>query len=324
RGAAATRRRSCTRTRSASASSIRPRKGRHRSRWLRSSTSTEKGDSAYRRTASVSNAQREPAELELPFSDQLLKVAQPFIVRDASITADAMVGEEVVAGLVRRRTLDAVYARAIGEPVRRLIRDPGIRPDHLVAGEVSLVQAGAQEDDMAIYFHASLFLRLLKFLGIDVAQIGNVLKIKADRLSHEHIKRHLVDRVAAALGVYEGVHVSARVIDHAEEGRAASQWIVRRSGTPRLHLVVGDVGHDDGARKELVSRHVVGERDRQIDDTSRHGAVSRNFERSGSCGRISRIKRCPEQQHPAWPPVPNLHASACSRAKPIPSLSRSI
>ena len=132
------------------------------------------------------------------------------------------------------------------------------------------MQPGTDQHDMTVELHSGFLLGRLELLRVDVAEIGNVPQVEARGLADEHVERHLVDAGAAALDVTERVDVGSDVIHHRDEGRAAAERILGRAVAPGLHLVVGEMRKDDRPRKELVRRHVVGERHRQVDDRPSH------------------------------------------------------
>jgi hypothetical protein len=54
------------------------------------------------------------------------------------------------------------------------------------------VEAGADEDDMAVDLDAGLGLGRVHVGRSDVAEVGNVLQVEAGGLAHEKIERHFV------------------------------------------------------------------------------------------------------------------------------------
>ena len=105
-------------------------------------------------------------------------------------------------------------------------------------------------------------------VDVDIAEIGNVREVEADRLAHEQLERHLVDRLAAGLHVVVSIDVRADVVQHAHildgrgEGIAGHPLIVGLAALVRHPLEI------DWARHVLVRRHVVLDGDGQIDDAS--------------------------------------------------------
>ncbi len=135
---------------------------------------------------------------------------------------------------------------------------------------MALVEACADQDDMAVDLHARLPFRLLEIGRFDVAKVGDMLEIEAHSLAHEHVERHLIDGGAAPLGVDERVDVRSHVIDHAEVRRASAERVVRGPIAPCDHFIMREVGENDGPREEPVPRHVVGKRYCQVHDLLWH------------------------------------------------------
>jgi hypothetical protein len=65
--------------------------------------------------------------------------------------------------------------------------------------------------------------------------------------------------------------VRADVIHHRQKRRASAERILGRAIAPGFHFIVREMWKDHRSGKELMSRHVVGQRDRQVDDYARHG-----------------------------------------------------
>src|SRR5262245_15268081 len=149
---------------------------------------------------------------------------------------------------------------------------------------------------MAVDLYAGLLLVGLEVLGVDVAEIGNVSKVEADGLSDEHVERHLVDAGSAPLDVTERVNVCPDVIHHRDEGCAAAKRILRRAVAPSLHLIMGEVREDDRTRKELVRRHIVGERHREVDDSASHDV----HPNSRVCVRCEARESSPSYARACW------------------------
>jgi hypothetical protein len=68
----------------------------------------------------------------------------------------------------------------------------------------------------------------------------------------------------------KGVDVSANMINHADESGCAPQLIARDSKIPLAKIVVAKVRYNDRFWKKFVRRHVVRQRDRQVNNSSAH------------------------------------------------------
>jgi hypothetical protein len=155
------------------------------------------------------------------------------------------------------------------------------------------VKAGAEHDNMPFDLHAGLGFRRVHVGGRDLAEIGNVAHVEADRLPHEEVERHFVDRKASRFDVPERVHVGADVVDHAEEIRLECHGVARNAQFMSLRALVTHVDSIDRTLKKLVPRHVVFDEQRQIDGAA-HGLllsisqariVARSFSVAETSGR---------------------------------------
>ena len=162
---------------------------------------------------------------------------------------------------------------AVREPVGRFACQPGIAPDYLDVRIVAVVQARVEQHDMAVNLDAGLRFRLFHLLYVDIAEIRDVGHVEAHGLTHEDLERHLVDRRAIGIDVIERVDMGRDVVDGADIGRRESQPVFRYAEIERLGLLVGHMRDDNRALEQLMRRHVVFERQGQVNDL-RHGLSS--------------------------------------------------
>jgi hypothetical protein len=155
----------------------------------------------------------------------------------------------------------------IGEPMCRCGRQSRVGVHARGLWVVAGVKTCIQKNNMTIDFFSCCFLSLFHVLNIDVGKVGDVGKVKANRLPHEKIDRHFIDRLPIGIGVEEGIDVRPDVIEHAEIFDCRRKRILRRSKTEFLAPVVCEVGNIDRPWHGLVCRHEVFDRDGKINDT---------------------------------------------------------
>ena len=95
-------------------------------------SSSKHCDRADGRAASLVDLEGQALEVELALAKELFEVAQPFVMGDPAIAADAMVGEELGIRAISGWPFHAVDARAVGEPMGSLGGDATIRVHHRV------------------------------------------------------------------------------------------------------------------------------------------------------------------------------------------------
>src|SRR5262245_57600629 len=225
-------------------------------------------DRPHRRARAAHPLEREALEPELALADEILEVREELVVNHPAVAADAVVRELLRAGLVGRRTLDAVDARAlVREPDRCLVRQTRVHGHDLAVRPVPCVEAGAHEHDVPVDLDAGLLLGALHLVDVDRPEIGAVAQVEAHRLAAEPVERQLVDGVAALLDVERRVDMRADVLEHREVVDRVRHRVARLAEPRRLRHLVRDVGQDDGRREERVGRHLVLDADRKIDES---------------------------------------------------------
>ena len=94
--------------------------------------------------------------------------------------------------------------------------------------------------------------------------------IEANRLPHEQVERHLVDRLPIRIDVLEGIDVRADMIEHRDEVRLERHRVAGHAEIEHLRRFMAEVRGDDRPLKQLMRRHVVFDEKTEIDDTLRH------------------------------------------------------
>src|ERR1700678_1013647 len=231
-------------------------------------SSIQHREGSHRRTRPALELQRDAKELELFVAQKFFKIDQPLPMRNAKIPAKPMLREDVVGRLVRGRTLNAVHPRpATMKPARGFDSQQRILPDTVNRRIISFVKAGTEKHDMAIYFRATLGLRLLHILDGDLAQIGNMPQIEAYGLAHEQIERHFVHGLPVGTDMAKSIDMCADMIDHGDEVRLKRHSVARHAEIVSFRALMGHVNGVHRALKQLVRRHIVFDEKRKIDDT---------------------------------------------------------
>src|SRR5580693_4205851 len=150
-------------------------------------------DGGYRangRAAATTNLERQALKMELTPSDEVFKIAQPLIVRDASIAAGSMVRKQVVGRPVGGRALDTMQPGSpVGQPVCRRRRYTRVAPHGFFGRKVAVVETSVEEHDVSVDRDLGLSFCGFKVGDIDLAKVANVGQIQADGFAHEHVQR---------------------------------------------------------------------------------------------------------------------------------------
>jgi hypothetical protein len=104
-----------------------------------------------------------------------------------------------------------------------------------------------------------------------------VAKVEADRRPHEQLKRHFVDRITLGVGVEEGVHMRADVIQHADVLDRRCEWIARNALIVSKTALVRHPFEIHRTRHVLVRRHIVFDRDTEVDNVRHESSRQRAF-----------------------------------------------